>query len=230
MNKDQVLEILKSKADPAKLKEMARIAIKTDKRLGLSIYDLRRIAKEISHEHNLALDLWTSGIPEARILASMIDIPDEATNEQLEDWVRDFDSWDVCDQVCDNLFQHTSFAWGKVYEWAKREEEFVKRAAYALLACLAYYDKESDNKKFTDTFPLIKAGATDSRNYVKKSVNWALRNIGKRNLVLNKEAILFAEKLFSIGDKTANWVARDALRKLSAEKQQQRLIAREQKG
>ena len=229
MDKKQVLDLLKSKADPEKLKEMARIAIKTDRRMGLSIYDLRRIAKEIPRDHKLALELWASGFPEARVLASMIDIPEQATEKQLEDWVKDFDSWDVCDQVCDNLFQHTRFAWSKVEEWSTRKEEFVKRAAYALLACLAFYDKKADDKKFIKTFPLIRAGATDSRNYVKKAVNWALRNIGKRNLALNRKAVEFAEDLLEMDDKTANWIARDALRELCSEKMQQRLIKKGKK-
>jgi 3-methyladenine DNA glycosylase AlkD len=224
VNKDQVLDLLRSQADPAKLKEMERIAIKTDQRFGLSIYDLRRIARGIPHDHELALELWESGFPEARVLASMIDIPAQATDDQLEGWVKDFDSWDVCDQVCDNLFQHTRFAWEKVYEWSTREEEFVKRSAYTLLACLAFYDKEADEQKFIETFLLIKAGADDSRNYVKKAVNWALRNIGKRNLALNRKAVEFAEDLLEMDNKTASWIARNALRELCSEKIQQRLI------
>ena len=177
MQAEQVIELLKSEADPSKLEGMARFAILTDQRLGLSIYDLRRIAKDIEPDHQLALDLWQTGILDARILASMIDIPEQATDDQLEAWVKDFNSWDICDQVCDNLFQHTRFAWEKVYAWSTREEEFAKRAAYTLIACLTFYDKQADDRKFIDTFPLIKAGAADPRNFVKKAVNWALRNI-----------------------------------------------------
>jgi len=224
MQTEQVIELLKSQANPEQLAGMARFAIRTDQRLGLSIYDLRRIAKDIQPDHQLALGLWQSGIPDARILASMIDVPEQATDDQLEDWVRDFDSWDVCDQVCDNLFQHTRFAWDKVREWSMRDEEFVKRAAYALLSCLAWHDKAASDRQFIDCFPLIKAGASDPRNFVKKAVNWALRNIGKRNPVLNKAAIELANELLTLGDKTANWVARDALRELQSEKIQQRVI------
>ncbi len=224
MQTEQVIELLKSQANPEQLAGMARFAIRTDQRLGLSIYDLRRIAKDIQPDHQLALGLWQSGIPDARILASMIDVPEQATDDQLEDWVRDFDSWDVCDQVCDNLFQHTRFAWDKVREWSTRDEEFVKRAAYALLSCLAWHDKAASDRQFIDCFPLIKAGASDPRNFVKKAVNWALRNIGKRNPVLNKAAIELANELLTLGDKTANWVARDALRELQSEKIQQRVI------
>jgi 3-methyladenine DNA glycosylase AlkD len=223
MNVNQVLELLKSQANPDQLAGMAHFAIQTDQRLGLSIYDLRRIAKDIEPDHQLALELWQSGIPDARILASMIDIPAQATDDQLEAWVIDFNSWDVCDQVCDNLFEHTCFAWDKVRAWSTREEEFVKRAAYALLACLAWHDKAAGDQQFKDCFPLIKAGATDPRNFVKKAVNWALRNIGKRNQALNQAAIDLATDLLTLGDKTANWVARDALRELQSEKIQLRL-------
>jgi len=129
----------------------------------------------------------------------------------------------VCDQVSDNLFQHTRFAWSKVVDWSTREEEFVKRAAYALLSCLAWHDKQATDQQFMDVFPLIKAGASDPRNFVRKAVNWSLRNIGKRNLVLNRAAIQLAEELLTLGDKTANWIARDALRELRSEKIQQRV-------
>ena len=218
MQAEQVIELLKSKADPSKLEGMAHFAIETNQRLGLSIPELRHIAKkEVEHDHQLALDLWQTGILDARALASMIDIPEQVTNEQMEAWVKDFNSWDICDQVCDNLFQKTRFAWEKVVEWSTREEEFVKRAAYTLIACLTFYDKQADDQQFIDTFPLIKAGATDPRNFVKKAVNWALRNIGKRNVVLNRAAIEAANDLLTLEDKTANWIARDTLRELQSE-------------
>ena len=224
MNAEQVLELLKSQARPDQLEGMARFAIQTEQRLGLSIPDLRRLAKEIPHDHQLALELWQSAIPDARILASMLDVPEQATDEQLEAWVKDFASWDVCDQVCDNLFQHTRFAWDKVRQWSARDEEFVRRAAFALLSCLAWHDKTADDKQFIACFPLIKACSTDPRNFVKKAVNWAVRNIGKRNLALNRAAIELSEELLAQGDKTANWIARDALRELHSEKIQQRVI------
>ena len=224
MQAEQVIELLKSKAEPSKLEGMAHFAIETNQRLGLSIPELRQIAKkEVEHDHQLALDLWQTGILDARTLASMIDIPEQVTNEQMETWVKDFNSWDICDQVCDNLFQKTRFAWEKVVAWSTREEEFVKRAAYTLIACLTFYDKQADDQQFIDTFPLIKAGATDPRNFVKKAVNWALRNIGKRNVALNRAAIEVANDLLTLGDKTANWIARDALRELQSEKIQARV-------
>ena len=224
MQTEQVLDLLKSRARPDQLEGMARFAIQTEGRLGLSIPDLRKLAREIPHDHQLALELWQSAIPDARVLASMLDVPEQATEAQLEAWVRDFDSWDVCDQVCDNLFQHTRFAWDKVREWSARDEEFVRRAAFALLSCLAWHDKISADQRFIDCFSLIKTCAGDPRNFVKKAVNWALRNIGKRNLALNKAAIELANELLTLGDKTANWIARDALRELQSEKIQQRVI------
>ena len=224
MNTEQVLNLLRAQADPEALDGMARFGIQIDQRLGLSIPALRKIAKEVPHDHQLALELWESGIQEARILASMIDNPEDATEEQLEKWVKDFNSWDICDQVCDNLFEKTRFAWDKAREWSTREEEFVKRAAFTLIACLAWHDKQASDQQFIDTFPLIKAGAVDPRNFVKKAVNWAVRNMGKRNLTLNQAAIELAEDLLTLGDKTANWIAKDALRELRSEKVQQRLL------
>jgi 3-methyladenine DNA glycosylase AlkD len=222
-NANEILKILRTEADPASLSSMARFAIVTDGRLGISIPDLRRIAKTVPPSHALALDLWESGILDARLLASMIDVPSEATERQLEQWVMDFNSWDICDQVCDNLFEHTPFAWQKISDWHTREEEFVRRAAYALIACKAWHDKTASDQQFIELFPVIKAGAADPRNFVKKAVNWSLRNIGKRDLALNKAAITFSEKLLLMDDKTARWIALDALRELNSEKIQARL-------
>ena len=222
-NLNEVMNILGQAADPTALSGMARFAIATEGRLGISIYDLRRIAKSIPPSHALALDLWETGIQEARLLASMIDIPAEATEAQLEHWVADFNSWDICDQVCDNLFQHTPFAWQKITEWHTREEEFVKRAAFTLIACKAWHDKTAADEQFIALFPVIKADADDPRNFVKKAVNWALRNIGKRNLALNQAAIAFSEELLLMDDKTARWIARDALKEMQSEKKQARL-------
>jgi 3-methyladenine DNA glycosylase AlkD len=222
---NEVMTILRAAADPAALSGMARFAIETEGRLGISIYDLRRIAKTIPPSHALALELWETRVLDARLLASMLDVPSEATEAQLEHWVKDFNSWDICDQVSDNLFQHTPFAWQKITEWHTREEEFVKRAAYALIACKAWHDKTAPDEQLTALFPVIKAGATDPRNFVKKAVNWAIRNIGKRNLALNQAAIAFSEELLLMDDKTARWIARDALKEMQSEKMQKRLKA-----
>jgi len=219
----EVMNILHEAADPSALSGMARFAIVTQDRLGISIYDLRRIAASIPPSHTLALELWDTGNQEARLLASMLDIPAEATEDQLERWVADFNSWDICDQVCDNLFQKTPFAWRKISEWHTREAEFVKRAAYALIACKAWHDKQAPDAQFTALFPIIKAGAADPRNFVKKAVNWAIRNIGKRSLALNKAAIALSDELLLMDDKTARWIARDALREMTSDKMQARL-------
>lgn len=164
-----------------------------------------------------ALKLWKSGIHEARLLAGLVDNPQQVTEDQMEGWVKDFNSWDICDQVCSNLFDRTSFAYGKVLEWTSRDEEYVKRAGYALMAVLAVHDKKAGDEVFLAFLPIIKAGATDERNFVKKAVNWALRQIGKRNANLNKVAIKVAEEIHSIDSKSARWIASDALRELTCE-------------
>ncbi|UCC11376.1 MAG: DNA alkylation repair protein [candidate division WOR-3 bacterium] len=218
-----VIKRLRDLARPDQLEGMARFGIVGKKRLGVSIPDLRRLAKEIGKDHRLAIRLWRTSIPDAMILASMIDESRLVTDEQMEDWVKDFNSWDVCDQVCMNLFDKSPLAWKKVRDWSERGEEFVKRAGYALLACLAWHDKKTADKKFTNFFAVIKRGATDERNYVKKAVNWALRNIGKRNSSLNTSAIKCAEVLLKIDSPAARWIARDALRELQSESLRRRL-------
>jgi 3-methyladenine DNA glycosylase AlkD len=174
-----VLKKLEEKANPENVKGMARYGMTAEKRLGVSVPNMRMIAKETGNNHELALELWKTGIPEAKIVASMVAEPKRMTEEQIEDWVKEINSWDVCDQVCMNLFEKTPLARKKILEWSKREEEFVKRAAFALIACLAWHDKKAEDAKFIELLPLIKREATDQRNYVKKAVNWALRNIGK---------------------------------------------------
>jgi 3-methyladenine DNA glycosylase AlkD len=217
-----IVEKLKSKANPDNLKGMARYGISTANRLGNSIPFLRELAKEIEKNHKLALELWKKGIDETRILASMIGEEDKLTEDQAEKWVVDFNSWDVCDQVCMNLFKKLPFVEKKIKEWSKREEEFVKRAAFSLIACIAVYDKEKPDNEFIKFFPLIKRAASDERNYVKKAVSWALRNIGKRNKNLNKEAIKFAKKLEKTDSKSAKWIAKDTLRDIQNEKVRKR--------
>jgi 3-methyladenine DNA glycosylase AlkD len=154
----------------------------------------------------------------------MIDVPEKVTETQLERWVKDFDSWDVCDQCCSNLFDKTKFAHKKAIEWSKRREEFVKRAGFVLMATLAVHDKEADNQKFMRFLPIIKREATDERNFVKKAVNWALRQIGKRNSALNKIAIQTAKKIQKIDSKSARWIASDAIRELTSEAVRKKLV------
>lgn len=210
----RILEQSRSLSNPAAVAGMSKFGINTENAYGISIPELRKIAKEIGKSHQLAQELWESNIHEARILASYIDEPNKVTEEQLEKWVRDFDSWDICDQVCD-LFEKTPYAYKKAKDWANRKEEFVRRTAFALMAGLAVHDKEASNEKFTQFFPLIKQAATDGRNFVKKSVSWALRNIGKRNKVLNGKAKEIAREIQKVDSKAAKWIGSDALRELS---------------
>jgi len=218
-----VLDKLQSKAQPEQLKGMAKYGMTVEQRLGVSVPDMRNLAKEIGRDHKLALDLWRTGIAEARIVAAMVGDPDKLTEEQMEDWVKGINSWDVCDQVCMNLFEKNQLAWKKIVDWSEREEEFVKRTAFSLTACLAWHDKKANDDKFIELLPVIIRGATDERNFVKKAVNWALRNIGKRNLNLNEAAINTAKEIKRLDSKAARWVAADAIRELESEAIQSRL-------
>ena len=219
----EVLVKLKSNAKPDQLEGMARYGIAVEQRLGVSVPDMRKLAKELGKDHNLALNLWKTGIAEARMVAAMIAEPEKLTEAQMEDWVKDINSWDVCDQVSMNLFEKTPIAWKKIIEWSGREEEFVKRTAFSLIACLAWHDKKAKDEKFIGLFPVIVHGATEERNFVKKAVNWALRNIGKRNINLNKAAINIAREIQRLDSKAARWVASDAIRELESEAVQKRL-------
>lgn len=223
MQYDEIIKKLKSLSNPKNVEGMARFGINTENTLGISIYTLRPMAKELGKDHELAQQLWKSGIHEARLLAGMIDEPEEVTEQQMETWVRDFDSWDIVDQTCSNLFDKTEYAWQKAVEWTTRKEEYVKRSGFALMACLSVHDKKTGDKEFEKFFPLIKRKSIDERNFVKKAVNWALRQIGKRNLRLNKKAVKVAKEIEKIDSKAARWIARDALRELTSEKVQQRL-------
>jgi len=194
---------------------MARFGINPKGTLGISIPTLRNLAKRFKLDHELAHQLWASGIHEAKILASMIDDPKKVTKEQMDEWVVQFDSWDVCDQVCMNLFDKTPYAYLKAAEWCEREEEFVKRAGFALMASLAFHDKNAPDESFEAFFPLILKHANDERNYVKKAVNWALRQIGKRNRQLRQKAIEVAQQMANLDSKAARWNAKDALQELS---------------
>ncbi len=220
---EEVMGELQSKAKAENIDGMARFAIVGDQRMGVSVPDMRKIAKSVGKNHQLALDLWDTGVPEGMIVAGMIAEPDKLTEEQMEDWVVDINSWDICDQVCMTLFEKTPLAENKIFEWSTREGEFVKRTSYALIACLAWHDKQAVDERFINYFPLIVAGSTDERNFVKKAVNWALRNIGKRNQNLNKQAIRVANQIHEIDSKSARWIASNALRELESEKIQLRL-------
>jgi 3-methyladenine DNA glycosylase AlkD len=220
---DDALRRLKVEARPDQLAGMARYGIVVEKRLGVSIPELRKIAKEIGKNHDLALELWKTGISDAMILSSLIAKPEKLAEEQMEEWVNDFNSWDVCDQVCNNLFNGHPLVWKKILDWSKRDEVFVKRAAFALLSSLAVHDKEAPDEMFIDFLQVIKCEAVDNRNFVKKAVNWALRNIGKRNTNLNRAAIKVAREIQQIDSKASRWNASNALRELESGAVQKRL-------
>jgi 3-methyladenine DNA glycosylase AlkD len=233
-----VMAELAGKASEKDRAGMARYGIKVDDAFGVSVWELRRMAKPLGCDHALALALWATGKHEARILASMVDDPALVTREQLDAWASDFDSWDVCDQVTSNLFYRTAFAWAAVREWSGARDEWVKRAAFATLAALAWHDRQAPDDLFAEGLALVRREAWDDRNFVKKAVNWALRNIGKRDLALNAAAIATAEAILASADALAaadrkdpaarsmRWVARDALRELRSDKLLARLGAR----
>lgn len=212
---DTLIRDLRSISNPETLESQRRFGITVENSLGVSLYDIRRICKGIQ-DHALALELWKTGIHEARIMAAIVDIPSQVTRSQMDEWVADFDSWDVCDQVTTSLFDQTPYAFAAIFDWAKREEEFVRRAAFAMIAGLSVHEKSFKDADFECFFPLIIQYSNDPRNFVKKAVNWALRNIGKRNEALCRRAIEVARQLQDSGDRTARWIASDALRELNA--------------
>jgi len=219
----EVLKKLKSLKNPKNIAGMARFGISAKNTLGISIPHLRSLSKKIGKDHKLAQKLWDSGIHEARILASMIDDSKLVSEKQIKEWAKDFDSWDVCDQVCMNLFDRTSFAFKKAVTLAKDKREFVKRTGFSLMAALASHDKKSKDEKFINFFRAIRRESIDERNFVRKAVNWALRGIGKRNKNLNKLAIKAAKEIEKINSKSAKWIAKDALRELQSQAVKKRL-------
>jgi 3-methyladenine DNA glycosylase AlkD len=219
----QILTHLKSLGNPTAAEGMARYGINTEHAYGVSIPNLRKIARKIGKNRPLAEALWSSGIHEARILAGKVYPPAEITGRQMEEWVRDFNSWDLCDQCCNNLFRKAVDAHEKAVEWSSRDEEYVKRAGFVLMACLAVHDKKATDAEFQELLSVIKRESVDSRNFVKKAVNWALRQIGKRNLRLNQAAIATAYKISEMNSAAAKWIAADATRELESDAVQKRL-------
>jgi len=217
------LRELKSLADSRVRAKMEYFGVRVPKAHGISAPVLHAFAKEIKENHALALELWDSGIHEARVLATLIGESEKVTAEEMERWVRDFNSWDVVDAACCYLYAHAKPAWSKTTAWSRRPEEFVKRAAFSLIAYLSYKDKEAPDARFVSFLKVIEREAYDERNFVKKAVNWALRNIGKRNLRLNREAIRAAERIGQQGTASARWIAADALRELKSPAVQARL-------
>ena len=223
MEVKQAVDRLRSIGDPKAVEGMARFGIKPSNSFGVSVPKLRALAREIGRDHLLALKLWETELHDARLLATMIDDPRQVTAGQMEKWARDFDSWDVVDGCCGNLFDKTPFAVTKAKEWCRREEEYAKRAGFVLMAELAVHDKNAKDQVFLGFLPLIIDGASDKRNFVKKAVNWSLRQIGKRNLKLNKAAVSTALKIQKMESGSAKWVASDALRELKSPQVQKRL-------
>jgi 3-methyladenine DNA glycosylase AlkD len=221
--KEAVLRELKEVADPRVREKMAYFGVNVPKAHGISAPVLHTFAKYIGKDHELAEQLWQSGIHEARILATLIGESQKVTSAQMDRWVRDFNSWDVVDAACCYLYASASPAWEKIYEWSTREKEFEKRAAFSLAAYLSYKGKTSPDVRFEKFLRVIEREAHDERNFVRKAVNWALRNIGKRNLRLNRAAIAMAEKIRKQNTTSARWIAADALRELKSDAVQNRL-------
>ena len=223
LSEKQILSRLKKMGQPEALGKMAHFGIDTENSFAVALPDLRALAKEISKDHALALALWRTGVHDARILASIIAVPAETDRTLAESWATDFRSWDLCDQCCINLLRKTDFARDLVTQWRGRGEEFVKRAAFAMIATLAVHDKKAEDKDFAEWFGFIEEGASDPRNFVKKAVNWALRQISKRNRALNQQAIECARRISAQDSKPARWIASDALRELTNENVQTRI-------
>jgi 3-methyladenine DNA glycosylase AlkD len=224
----ETLDELRSYADPAGVQGMSRFGIRPSSRVlgGPNLPTLRRIAKRLGRDPALAEDLWTSGVHEARILATLVADPERFSRDDAERWVQSLDAWDVCDQLCSNLLSRTSFAYECARAWTARDEEFVERAGFALIAALAVHDGSAGDERFLAFLPLIERAAADPRNFVRKAVSWALRQIGKRNLALNAAAIDAAERIAATQPRGRRWVASDALRELTRPDVHERLRLR----
>src|SRR5688500_1691221 len=202
---------------------MARYAIVAPKAFGVSVADIRQLARKMGRDHELAAALWETGWYEARMLTAFVDEPDRVTPAQMDRWARDFDNWAICDTLCFHLFDRTPNAWRKIEQWSTKRDEFVKRAAFALLASIALHDKEATDKPFLRSLKLIEQGATDERNFVKKGVSWALRSVGRRSMALNAASVALAKRLVESSESAPRWIGRDALRELTSPAVQRRL-------
>lgn len=219
---EEIIKKLESLENSVNVAGMKRFGITAKKAFGVSMPVLKELAKDIKKQaedrHELALELWETGIHEARIIAYLIDNPKKVTEKQMENWAKDFDNWAICDGACGHLFCRTEFAYEKVSEWSAREEEFIKRAGIVLIAYLAVHDKKADDEQIAQFLPLLEKYSDDERNFIKKAVNWSLRQIGKRNLNLNRLAVETAERIRAQNTRSARWIAADALRELTGEK------------
>ncbi len=227
MKIDEIIKKLESLENPVNIAGMKRFGITTKKAFGVSAPVLKDLAKDVKKQtedrHALALELWETGIHEARVIAYLIDDPKQVSSEQMDAWTADFDNWAICDGTCGHLFCRTEFAYEKVFQWSKRDEEFVKRAGIVLIAWLAVHDKKAADQRIAQFLPVLETHADDDRNFIKKAVNWSLRQIGKRNLNLNKLAVEAAERIKARNTKAGRWIAADALRELKSEKILERL-------
>lgn len=230
MHVDEIIRELESLGNPDNVAGMARYGIVTKRALGVAAPELRALAKRIkkvaADRHSLALELWQTGIHEARAIAFLIDDPKLVTPEQMDAWAADFDNWAICDSTCGNLFSYTPFAYEKAYEWAEVEEEFVKRAGIVLMAWLAVHDKKISDDVIAEFIPVLESKADDDRNFIKKAVNWSLRSIGKRSIFLHEKAVESAIRIREKGTRSARWIASDALRELMNERTIERIKRR----
>jgi 3-methyladenine DNA glycosylase AlkD len=225
----EALEWLERRGTKGNRDGLARYGIVAQNVFGVSVGTIRQLGKRLGRDHELALALWESGCYEARMVTAFVDEPERVSAAQMDRWARDFDNWAICDALCFHLFDRTPHAWRKVEQWSTRREEFVKRAAFALLASIALHDKSTPDKPFLKSLKLIERATTDDRNFVKKGVNWALRAIGGRNRALNAAAIKTAQRLADSADRTARWVGKDALRGLKSPAVQRRIAARQRR-
>jgi 3-methyladenine DNA glycosylase AlkD len=205
---------------------MARYGIVAPKVFGVSVTNLKKMARSLGRNHDLAIALWKTGWYEARMLTPFVDEPARVTPAQMDRWARDFDNWAICDGVCFHLFDKTPYAWTKIRRWSTDKREFVRRAAFALIASVALHDKQAPDAPFLRLLPLVERAATDNRNFVKKGVSWALRGVGHRNAKLHAAAIRVAERLATSKDASARWVGKDALRDLTRPAVRRRVAAR----
>lgn len=212
---EKVVAELKKYYNPVNIEGMKRYGIEVSTAFGVNAPTIRAIAKSIGRNHNLALQLWDCGVHEAKHIAALTADPKLTTKSLMNKWVRDFKSWDICDSTCSNLFRKTDFAVDKIFEWAERKDEFIRRAGFSLMAYVAVHHKKREDKEFLQFFPLLKKHSVDERNFVKKAVNWALRSIGKRSRYLNKEALELARDIKNIDSKSARWIANDAISELT---------------
>ena len=227
MDYEEIIDRFETLENPEETKGMSTVGIVGTKVYGIRIPVLRTLAKEAGkRNHELAQKLWKHGSREARILAAMVDDPKKVDEDQFERWIKDFDSWEVCDQAIMCLFEKTPLAWEKAFEWIDRKSEFEKRAGFVMMARLAVSDKKTEDDRFTAFFPLIKREAHDERNFVKKAINWALRQIGKRSMMLHEQALRTAYEILEIDAKSAQWIARDAIKELESEAVRKRLIGK----